>query len=162
YGDYDTDGVTATVLLVQVLGALGAAVSRYIPDREEEGYGLNPEALVKIQDAGGQLVITVDCGVRALGGARQARELGLDLIVTDHHEPGAELPDVLALINPKQPGDSYPYKGLAGVGLAYKLAQGLIRPMYPRPSNINGSDVLDLVALGTVADLAPLTGENRA
>ncbi len=162
YGDYDTDGVTATALLVQVLGALGAAVDRYIPDREEEGYGLNSDALGKIQTAGGQVVITVDCGVRALGEARQARALGLDLIITDHHEPGEELPDALALINPKQPGDAYPYKGLAGVGLAYKLAQGLIRPMNPRPTNINGSDVLDLVALGTVADLAPLTGENRA
>ena len=162
YGDYDTDGVTATALLVQVLGALGAAVDRYIPDREEEGYGLNEDALGKIRAAGGQVVITVDCGVRALGEARRARALGLDLIITDHHEPGEELPDALALINPKQPGDTYPYKGLAGVGLAYKLAQGLIRPMIPRPTNISGSDVLDLVALGTVADLAPLTGENRA
>ena len=100
YGDYDTDGVTATALLVQVLGALGAAVDRYIPDREEEGYGLNSDALGKIQTAGGQVVITVDCGVRALDEARQAGVLGLDLIITDHHEPGEELPEALALINP--------------------------------------------------------------
>jgi single-stranded-DNA-specific exonuclease len=161
YGDYDTDGVTATALLVQVLSALNAQVDRYIPDREEEGYGLNQEALGKIKLQGGQVVITVDCGVRALGEAARARELGLDLIITDHHEPGEELPEARALINPKQPGDAYPYKGLAGVGLAFKVAQGLIRPMSPRPS-ISASDVLDLVALGTVADLAPLTGENRA
>lgn len=161
YGDYDTDGVTATALLVQVLTALGAAVVSYIPDREEEGYGLNEGALGKIQEAGGQLVITVDCGVRALGEADKARALGLDLIITDHHEPSEALPRVLAIINPKQPGDTYPYQGLAGVGLAFKLAQGLIRPMNPRP-NISASDVLDLVALGTVADLAPLNGENRS
>jgi single-stranded-DNA-specific exonuclease len=160
YGDYDTDGVTATALLVQVLRALGAAVDRYIPDREEEGYGLNSGALETIKAQGGQLVITVDCGVRALGESQKARELGLDLIITDHHEPADELPIALAIINPKQAGDSYPYKGLAGVGLAFKLAQGLIRPMSPRPV-ISASDVLDLVALGTVADLAPLTGENR-
>ena len=108
-------------------------MDRYIPDREEEGYGLNAEALVKIKDQGGQVVITVDCGVRANGEALKARALGLDLIITDHHEPSAELPIALAIINPKQPGDTYPYKGLAGVGLAYKLAQGLIRPMNPRP-----------------------------
>jgi single-stranded-DNA-specific exonuclease len=161
YGDYDTDGVTATALLVQVLTALGAAVDRYIPDREEEGYGLNGGALGKIQEQGGRLVITVDCGVRAMGEAETARELGLDLVITDHHEPGEELPRALVIINPKQAGDEYPYKGLAGVGLALKLAQGLIRPMSPRPG-IAASDVLDLVALGTVADLAPLTGENRS
>ncbi len=161
YGDYDTDGVTATVLLVQVLSALGAAVDRYIPDREEEGYGLNSGALETIKRQGGQVVITVDCGVRAMTESETARQLGLDLIITDHHEPGVELPIALAIINPKQPGDGYPYQGLAGVGLAFKLAQGLIRPLSPRPA-ISASDVLDLVALGTVADLAPLTGENRA
>ena len=161
YGDYDTDGVTATALLVQVLTALGAAVHRYIPDREEEGYGLNSAALRTIRDEGGRVVITVDCGVRAQTEAETALQLGLDLIITDHHEPGGDLPRALAIINPKQAGDEYPYKGLAGVGLAFKLAQGLIRPMSPRPG-IAASDVLDLVALGTVADLAPLTGENRS
>lgn len=162
YGDYDTDGVTATVLLVQTLSALAADVQRYIPDREEEGYGLNGEALGKIRnEIGGRLVITVDCGVRALAEAETARELGLELIITDHHEPGSELPRAFAIINPRQPGDPYPEKDLAGVGLAYKLAQGLIRPMVPRPTTITGSDVLDLVALGTVADMVPLKGENR-
>ena len=161
YGDYDSDGVTATALMVQVLRALGAEVERYIPDREEEGYGLNAEALRKIRDEhGGQVVITVDCGVRANAEAEVARQLGLDLIVTDHHEPGAELPEAFAIINPKQGGDPYPEKDLAGVGLAYKLAQALVRPL-GKQAPINGGEVLDLVALGTVADMAPLTGENR-
>lgn len=160
YGDYDTDGVTATALLVQVLTALGAIVQAYIPDREDEGYGLNDNALRKLKGDGASVVITVDCGIRSLSEADTARALGLDLIITDHHHPLPELPRAFAVVNPKQPGDAYPEKGLAGVGLAYKIAQGLIRPMTPRPP-INGSDVLDLVALGTVADLAPLTGENR-
>ncbi len=161
YGDYDSDGVTATALLVQVLRALGADVEPYIPDREEEGYGLNAEALRKIKHQhAGRLVITVDCGVRANVEAEEALALGLDLIVTDHHEPAAELPRAFAIINPKQPGDTYPEKDLAGVGLAYKLAQGLVRPLGDR-APIKGSDVLDLVALGTVADMAPLLGENR-
>jgi len=136
-------------------------VSPYIPERESEGYGLNNEALGKLKDGGAQVVVTVDCGIRSLGEADTARALGLDLIITDHHTPNTELPRALAVIDPKQPGDTYPDKNLAGVGLAYKLAQGLIRPMEPKPP-INGGTVLDLVALGTVADLAPLTGENRA
>ncbi len=160
YGDYDTDGVTATALLVQVLSALGADVIPYIPEREAEGYGLNDEALRVVKERGGKLVITVDCGIRSSHEAETARSLGLDLIITDHHTPRADLPRAFALIDPKQPADQYPDKGLAGVGLAYKVAQGLIRPMTPKPP-INGGHVLDLVALGTVSDLAPLTGENR-
>ena len=160
YGDYDTDGVTATALLVQVLTVLGATVQAYIPDREDEGYGLNDNALHRLKGEGVRVVITVDCGIRSLKEADTARALGLDLIITDHHHPLPELPRAFAIVNPKQPGDTYPEQGLAGVGLAYKIAQGLIRPMDPKPP-INGSDVLDLVALGTVADLAPLTGENR-
>jgi single-stranded-DNA-specific exonuclease len=161
YGDYDTDGVTATALLVQVLAALGADVHPYIPERESEGYGLNNEALARLKAGGAQVVVTVDCGIRSPDEADTARALGLDLIITDHHTPNTELPRAFAVIDPKQPGDRYPDKNLAGVGLAYKLAQGLIRPMEPKPP-INGGMVLDLVALGTVADLAPLTGENRA
>lgn len=160
YGDYDTDGVTATALLVQVLAARGANVRPYIPHREDEGYGLNVEALQALKDDSVTLVITVDCGIRSVDEGEAAQALGLDLIITDHHHPGPELPRAFAIVNPKQPGDCYPEKGLAGVGLAYKIAQGLIRPMNPKPA-LNGSDVLDLVALGTVADLAPLTGENR-
>ncbi len=159
YGDYDSDGVTATALLVQTLTALGANVRPYIPLREEEGYGLNHEALRKLHADGVRLVVTVDCGIRSLAEADTARALGLDIIITDHHTPGAELPPALAVVNPKQAEDAYGYKELAGVGLAYKIAQGLIRPLAKPP--LHGSDVLDLVALGTVADLAPLTGENR-
>jgi single-stranded-DNA-specific exonuclease len=161
YGDYDTDGVTATALLVTVLKAIGADAHHYIPDREGEGYGLNHEALKKLKNDGTRLAITVDCGIRSLEEAETARAIGLDLIISDHHHPGPELPRALAIVNPKQPDDAYPDKDLAGVGIAYKIAQGLIRPMSPKPT-INGSDVLDLVALGTVADLASLTGENRA
>lgn len=159
YGDYDTDGVTATALLVQVLRAMGATAEPYIPIRDEEGYGLNIEAMRKIKADGTAVVVSVDCGVRSLDEGAEARRLGLDLIITDHHEPGAELPPAFAVIDPKQPGETYPKEDLAGVGLAYKLAQGLIRSWPARP--IAASDVLDLVALGTVADLAPLTGENR-
>jgi single-stranded-DNA-specific exonuclease len=160
YGDYDTDGVTATALLVQVLTVLGANVHAYIPHREDEGYGLNHEALKFLKEQGADLVVTVDCGIRSAEEAETARAINLDLIITDHHTPGDELPRALAVVNPKQPGDEYPEKHLAGVGLAYKIAQALVRPMQPKPP-INGSDVLDLVALGTVADLAPLAGENR-
>jgi single-stranded-DNA-specific exonuclease len=161
YGDYDADGVTATALLVQALQALGADVRGYIPNRFDEGYGLNNDALDNLQSQGIRVVITVDCGIRSLEEARHARELGLDLIITDHHHPGAELPDALVVINPKQPEDSYPEKDLAGVGLAYKLASALIERLGSGKVGAKES-YLDLVALGTVADLAPLKGENRS
>ncbi|MDW8325611.1 MAG: single-stranded-DNA-specific exonuclease RecJ [Anaerolineales bacterium] len=159
YGDYDADGVTATALLVQTLSALGADVRPYIPHREDEGYGLNHEALKFLKAGGVGLVITVDCGIRSLEEAETARAIGLDLIITDHHTPGEETPRALAVINQKQVGDFYPDKNLCGVGLAFKLAQGLLRGQ-PNPP-LSASDVLDLVALGTVADLVPLIGENR-
>lgn len=160
YGDYDTDGVTSAALLVQVLGALGTDVREYIPNRFDEGYGLNNTALDTLKTAGTGLVITVDCGIRSLPEAEHARQIGLDLIITDHHTVGEDMPHALAVINPKRPDDLYPYRDFAGVGLAYKIAQALVRKRNPQP--INGSEVLDLVALGTVSDLAPLTGENRA
>ncbi|MCS7252147.1 MAG: single-stranded-DNA-specific exonuclease RecJ [Anaerolineae bacterium] len=159
YGDYDVDGVTATVMLVQVLEALGAHVFPYIPHRETEGYGLNEEALRGLAEAGIRVVITVDCGARAVAEAALARSLGLDLIVTDHHLPGAVLPDAV-LINPKQPDCPYPFKELAGVGVAYKLVQAL-KALYPHAA-FEPEDFLDLVALGTIADIVPLQGENRA
>lgn len=159
YGDYDTDGVTATALMVQVLSVLGADARPYIPNRFDEGYGLNIAALEELKAGGVKLALTVDCGIRSLAEAAHAKRIGLDLIISDHHHVGDALPDALAVINPKRDDDPYPEKGLAGVGLAYKMAQALVRPRSPQP--INGSDVLDLVALGTVADLAPLTGENR-
>jgi single-stranded-DNA-specific exonuclease len=169
YGDYDVDGVSATALLVQVLQALQADVMAYIPNRFEEGYGLNTGALSDLQQKGVKLVISVDCGIRSPEEASHARTIGLDLIITDHHEPFGALPEAFAVINPKQEGDTYPEKYLAGVGIAYKMAQGLFARQagsgQGRAAEINGlrlEDVLDLVALGTVADLAPLTGENRS
>ncbi len=159
YGDYDADGVTATALMVQCLQALGATASAYIPDRFEEGYGLNVNALRQLKEQGAAIVISVDCGVRSLAEAEEARKLGLDLIITDHHTPGLELPDAFALINTKQAGDEYPEKQLAGVGTAFKLACALAQSL--GGNNWSSDMALDLVALGTVADLVPLTGENR-
>jgi single-stranded-DNA-specific exonuclease len=166
YGDYDADGVTATALMVQVLSALESQVEGYIPNRFDEGYGLNNKALDNLHEQGVDLIVTVDCGVRSIEEADHAKELGLDLIITDHHHPGEELPRVVAVINPKQLGDNYPDKNLAGVGLAYKLAVALLdhlrRVEYTRTDLIDEADLLDLVALGTVADLAPLIDENRS
>lgn len=161
YGDYDVDGVTATALLMQVLHALNANVRPYIPNRFEEGYGLNKEALAALQAEGIKLVITVDCGIRSHEEAAYARQIGLDLIITDHHTPDNTLPSAIAVLNPKQPDDPYPEKDLAGVGVAYKLAQALFARQSRSPA-LEIERLLDLVALGTVADLAPLTGENRA
>jgi single-stranded-DNA-specific exonuclease len=124
YGDYDVDGVTATALLTQIIRTLGGDVRPYIPNRFDEGYGLNVEALDSLKSDGAQLVITVDCGIRSPREAEHARAIGLDLIISDHHHPAeGPLPPALAIINPKVPGDSYPDKNLAGVGIAYKLAE---------------------------------------
>lgn len=163
YGDYDVDGVTATALLVQTLNALGVQVRGYIPHRFDEGYGLNNDALTNLKQDGVGLVITVDCGIRSPAEAKFAREIGLDLIISDHHQPSDSLPLAFAVINPKQAGDLYPDKDLAGVGIAYKLAQALVErfTLTGQVTDFKLEILLDLVALGTVADLAPLTGENR-
>jgi len=161
YGDYDVDGVTSTALLVDILNALGADVRGYIPNRFDEGYGLNNDALSQLKEDGVKLVITVDCGIRSPDEALHARAIGLDLIITDHHHPSEDpLPPAIAVINPKQPGDVYPDKDLAGVGIAYKLAEALLIDQGSENS-VQLTRLLDLVALGTVADLAPLVGENR-
>ncbi|HEY42496.1 MAG TPA: single-stranded-DNA-specific exonuclease RecJ [Anaerolineae bacterium] len=157
YGDYDADGITATSLLFEVLKKVGASVGYYIPDRFEEGYGVNREALAKIKQEGAQLVVTVDCGIRAIDHVEYARSIGLDVIVTDHHEPGQDLPNAVAVVNPKQLQDSYPFEDLAGVGVAYKLAHALLQSLGKQEP----IECLDLVAIGTVADLSPLVGENR-
>jgi single-stranded-DNA-specific exonuclease len=163
YGDYDVDGVTSTALLVETLTFFNANVRGYIPNRFEEGYGLNNNALDELKAAGVQLVITVDCGIRSPNEALYARGLGLDLIISDHHHPAeGDLPPAFAVINPKQQGDKYPDKDLAGVGIAYKIAEALMddgRQTTDNNQQLYG--LLDLVALGTVADLAPLVGENR-
>jgi single-stranded-DNA-specific exonuclease len=165
YGDYDVDGVTATALLKEVLESLGARVRGYIPNRFDEGYGVNKDALDTLYGEGVRLVITVDCGIRSPEEALYAKQIGLDLIITDHHHPAAaELPVAVAVINPKQPGDTYPDQNLSGVGVAYKLAYALLEKADPQRRQIipSAQEYLDLVALGTIADLVPLVGENRA
>jgi single-stranded-DNA-specific exonuclease len=166
YGDFDADGVTATALLVETLRALGGNVRPYIPNRVDEGYGLHIEALDDLADQGIGLVVTVDCGIRAVEEVAHARALGMELIITDHHSVGKQLPPASAIINPKQARCKYPFKELAGVGVAYKLAQALLRshrqvPLTDQDIHLAEEDLLDLVALGTVADLAPLREENR-
>jgi single-stranded-DNA-specific exonuclease len=159
YGDYDADGVTATALLVEFLSSLGVKARPYIPNRYEEGYGLNDEAIRQLAHEKTNLVISVDCGVRAVAEVNLANQLGMAMIITDHHQPGPVLPPAVAVIDPKQDGDPYPEKFLAGVGLAYKLAQAYLAT-YPQ-EGVDAQDWLDLVAIGTVADMAPLKGENR-
>jgi single-stranded-DNA-specific exonuclease len=165
YGDFDADGVTSTVLLTEVLGRLGANVRPYIPDRVDEGYGLNSPALKHLAEQGVRVVVTVDCGIRSVREVEDGNEYGLDMIITDHHSVGPVVPPALAVINPKQPGCPYPEKMLAGVGIAYKIAQGLFmeaqRRGYRTDDDWRPDDWLDLVAIGTVADIAPLRGENR-
>ncbi len=159
YGDYDVDGVSATALMVQVLKIFGANVSAYIPNRFDEGYGLNSEAVQELTEKGVRVILTVDCGIRSQREATLARNLGTDLIISDHHFPKGDLPSAYAVICPKREGDPYSFKELAGVGLAYKIAQGLFakRPI----TGFSADDWLDFVALGTVADVVPLIGENR-
>lgn len=163
YGDYDADGVTATALMMNVLAALGARVQPYIPNRFDEGYGLNNEALAELADQGIRVVLTVDCGIRSVKEVAYGNSLGLDIIITDHHTVGEEIPPALAAINPKQKDCTYPFEELAGVGLAYKLAQALLASemLGPHEFATLHHQFLDLVAVGTVADLAPLYGENR-
>ncbi|MEN8173341.1 MAG: DHH family phosphoesterase, partial [Chloroflexota bacterium] len=159
YGDYDADGVTATALLSGYLKELHADVISYIPDRFSEGYGLNESAIRYLKDKKVNLIITVDCGIRSLDEALFARQQNIDLIITDHHSPGNHLPNAIAVINPKQPDDNYPDKDLAGVGVAYKLAAAL-DIQFQREDHLADS-FLDLVAIGTVADMVPLLKENR-
>jgi single-stranded-DNA-specific exonuclease len=165
YGDFDADGVASTVLLVQTLEALGAHVRPYIPHRVDEGYGLNVEALQKLAQEGQRLIITVDCGIRSVEEVRIGQSLGLDFIITDHHSIGGEIPPALAVINPKQKDCPYPEKMLAGVGVAYRLAEALLKACAAQDKiliDLKLEDLLDLVAIGTVADLAPLNSlENR-
>ncbi|MFJ5965436.1 single-stranded-DNA-specific exonuclease RecJ [Bacillus sp. NPDC093026] len=153
FGDYDADGVTSTSVLLHTLKERSAKVDFYIPDRFKEGYGPNEQAFRYIKEQGASLVITVDTGIAAVKEARIAKEIGLDLIITDHHEPGEELPEALAIVHPKQPGCVYPFKELAGVGVAFKVAHALLGEV--------PAQLLDLVAIGTIADLVPLHDENR-
>ncbi|MFC2014669.1 single-stranded-DNA-specific exonuclease RecJ [Chloroflexota bacterium] len=158
YGDFDTDGVTSTALLVQGLSLLGCRAIPYIPNRLTEGYGLNVPALEKLQQQGVSLVVTVDCGITALSQVKRAGKLGLDVIITDHHTPSGEIPPAKAVVNPKLPGSRYPFSELAGVGVAFKLLQALFWGLGKEEKL---DELMDLVALGTIADRVPLLGENR-
>ncbi len=159
YGDYDVDGITSVSVLYLVISQLGGQVSYYIPNRLEAGYGVNEDGILEAKRRGVTLMISVDCGITAVSEVEFARKHGIDFIVTDHHEPGESLPDAVAILNPKQVADDYPGTELAGVGVAYKLAQAL----YARIEQPSGAleEHLDLVALGTAADIVPLVGENR-
>ncbi len=158
YGDFDADGITGTALLVQGLSSLGGRVIPYIPHRLTEGYGLNIAALENLHRQGISLVITVDCGITALAEVKRANRLGLDIIVTDHHSPLPEIPPAIAIINPKRADSYYPFSELTGAGVALKLLQALLQGI-GKEEQLNG--LMDLAALGTVADMAPLAGENR-
>jgi len=158
YGDFDVDGITATALLVQGLTTLGGKVIPYIPHRLTEGYGLKTAALENLHRQGISLVITVDCGITALSQVKKAKRMGLDIIITDHHTPLPEVPSALAIVNPKLPNSNYPYSQLTAAGVALKLLQALFQGVGKEKQP---DELMDLVALGTVADMAPLLGENR-
>ena len=159
HGDYDVDGITSTVMLRRAIEMVGGDVGHFVPDRHRDGYGLQPATVERLHAAGARLIVSVDCGIRATEAARRARDLGVDLIITDHHEPEAELPPALAVLNPKRPDCSYPEKNLAGVGVALKLVQAR------RAESGRGADALPhflkIAAIGTLADVVPLVGENR-
>ncbi len=160
YGDYDIDGITASAVMVETIKNLGHEARSYIPDRFEEGYGINHDALEKLKDEGVDLVITVDCGITSAKEVAWAMENGLDIIVTDHHSVPAVVPEAIAVINPKQSDCEYPFKDLAGVGVAFKLAQAL-QQASGKPEKGHEKWLLDVVALGTVCDVVTLVGENR-
>ena len=157
FGDYDVDGITATCLLTDFLRKQGCDCVPYIPGRLEEGYGLNPIAIDYLHGLGVQLIVTVDCGITALEEAALCREKGIDLVITDHHECKEQLPEAVAVVDPHRPDCTYPHKTLSGVGVAFKLASALAGDQ-----NTVLEQYADMVCLGTVADVMPLQGENRA
>ncbi|MEG1980609.1 MAG: DHH family phosphoesterase, partial [Victivallaceae bacterium] len=166
HGDYDTDGITASALLSLVLRQNGGVVNSFLPHRFDDGYGFTPESLDKAIIAYGscKVLVTVDCGITSCDAIKSAKALGIDVIVTDHHEPGGELPEALAVINPKVCPELDDLQVLSGVGVAFKLSHAFVK--YGRENNLGAfntrlEDVLDYVALGTVADIVPLLGENR-
>ncbi|MEM7539905.1 MAG: single-stranded-DNA-specific exonuclease RecJ [Chloroflexota bacterium] len=168
YGDFDADGVSSTALLVSALQAAGGKVGPYIPDRVDEGYGLNREAIGRVAQKA-RVMVTVDCGIRSIDEVAYARQIDLDVIVTDHHSVGTDLPPALAVINPRRIDCQSNFKSLAGVGVAYRLAQGVLRTVAQQPWGVINEEqaaeieltLLDFVAIGTVADVMPLLGQNR-
>ncbi|HOT96255.1 MAG TPA: single-stranded-DNA-specific exonuclease RecJ [bacterium] len=159
YGDYDVDGITSVSFLYLILKELGAEVSYYIPDRQSEGYGLSINGIEEARQFGTNLIITVDCGITGHVEIDAAHALGIDVIVCDHHEPGETLPNAYAVIDPKLENSTYPFRELAGVGVTYKLCQGLLLRMEIDLSILE--NYLELVAIGTAADIVPLVDENR-
>ena len=166
YGDYDVDGLSATALMYRCLKLVGAQVSYYIPERLEEGYGLNTDAIKKLKEGGADVILTVDCGINACREADVARSFGIDLIITDHHQPGQEIPNAFAVVNPKLKTSPCVFKHFSGVGIAFKLAWAIGQHFSPHKKvSAEFKDFLlnavGLVALGTIADVVPLLGENR-
>ena len=172
YGDYDVDGVTSTATLMLWLRSMGLNPISYIPDRESEGYGMSVNALDRLKEQGVSLILTVDNGVTAIEEAAHCKEIGLDLVITDHHEchsegdAGVILPDAIAVVDPKRPDSNYPFDGLAGVGVALKLVSAV--EIYRHPGEDRNlvlrsvfRSYIDLAAMGTVADVMPLVDENR-
>jgi len=159
FGDYDVDGVLSVVSLMKALKSSGAEkVGYYIPNRMEEGYGLKERYVDMVRAKKVSLVISVDCGIKAVGFVREAKRQGIDVIITDHHRPGARLPEALAILDPMLPASEYPEKRLAGVGIVYKLIQALFQN---KQMSSSLSHYLKIVSIGTVADVAELKGENR-
>jgi single-stranded-DNA-specific exonuclease len=165
HGDYDVDGVTSTALIVRTLRLLGADVHPRLPHRRKEGYGIKPKVVDEAREEGVSLIITTDCGITAFETVKRAKEHGIDVIITDHHEPGDRLPEAAAVIDPLRKDSRYPFPYLAGVGVALKFAQALIRRLGLKDKRFNDRSYvghyLDLASLGTIADVVPLTGENR-
>lgn len=157
HGDYDADGLTATAIMMEALKSLGVEADYFIPNRFSDGYGFHPAAVEKAKEYGAALIITVDCGISSHEAAEAARSNGIDLIITDHHEPGEALPEAMAVINPKLTAPGTAVEGLSGAGIALKVVQALST----KKQSIEPRDYMDLAALGTLADSVPLTGENR-
>lgn len=159
YGDYDVDGITSITLIYSFLKDLGLDVEYYLPDRQEEGYGLNKEAILKLKEEGISLIITVDCGISAVEEVEYANSLGLDVCITDHHECSNTLPNAYSIVNPKRPDSKYPFNSLAGVGVSFKVLTAISKRLdMPKESYLK---YLDIVAVGTIADIVPLVDENR-
>lgn len=159
YGDYDADGITSTTILIKFFKEIGVEVDKYIPNRLEEGYGINNKALEEIKNRGIDLIITVDTGITANDQVKYANELGLDVIITDHHEPSDEIPKAVAVIDAKRKNNQYPFNQLAGCGIAFKLTQAISIKRKLDPSKYLKN--LDIVSIGTISDLVPLVDENR-
>jgi len=165
YGDYDVDGITSICLLSHVIRQLRGTCDYYLPNRIDEGYGISSEGIDRCAEQGARLIVSVDCGINSHSEVEYAGRLGIDIIITDHHEPGQSIPDCVAVIDPKRKDSTYPFQDLAGIGVAFKLVSALVsyaeQQQLAPVGSIDITDMLDIVALGTVADVVPLLDENR-